>query len=566
MRVLAACGAGVLALAAPSVARAQEGGPVPCRGQKITDIQVTTRPPFHGKTGRLWEWPIRVANALHSTTKTDVVERFLMLRVGDPCLERHRSESERILRAQTFLIEARVRTVSDGSGGVVLLVETIDEFNPILGFRANGTPPYVESLKLGDGNVLGSGRRMEAEWGKGDFRDRFAARVIDYQFLGHPWILDVGGARGDADVHGWNVDLTHLFLVDEQRVAWRIRAEDSKAVWDFLRGSDPSVQFGIERKFFDVGGVLRIGQPGRLSLFGLSFSREVDMPGLPPVLDSTVSYGPLLSQFRTRSNARVNALWGVRNIYYRRVERFDALNAAQDVRHGFQLGTLFGRSLSALGTTDDDILVATDFYGGTGTSNFFVTVEGRAEGRQSYDENHWDGIIASASGTVFSRVSPHHSLVLTGDYGAGWKQRIPLQLTLGDQDGGVRGYHDSRLAGARRLVMRLEDRWYIGGLFDQVDLGLSPFFDAGFLRGGDAPYGTSTPFKFGAGLGLLGAAPRGSQSTWRLDVGFALSGDPDAKWEVRLSKTNTRRAGYREPRDITASREQSVPSSIFSWP
>lgn len=566
MRVARACGAGVLALAAANVAGAQEGAPVPCRGQKITDVQVTTRPPFHGKTGKLWERPIRIANALHSTSKTGLIERFLLLHVGENCLERRRSDSERILRAQPFVAAARVWTVSDGSGGVVLLVETTDEFTPIISFSAHGTSPYVQSLKLGDGNVLGSGRRMQADWARGDFRDRYAARVIDYQFLGHPWLLDVGGARGDRDVHSWNVDLTHFFLVDDQRVAWRVRAEDSKGVWDFVRGAEPSVQLGLERKFVDVGGVLRIGQPGRLSLFGLSFSREVDTPGLPPVLDSTVSYAPLLSRFRARSNARVNVLWGVRNIYYRQVERFDALNAAQDVRHGFQLGTLFGRSLSAIGTTDDDFLVASDVYAGTGTSNVFLAVEGRAEGRQSYDENEWDGIIASASGTVLSRASPHHSLVLTADWGGAWKQRIPLQLTLGDQDGGIRGYHDSQLAGGQRLVIRLEDRWYIGGLFDQADVGVSPFLDAGFLRAGDAPFGQSTPFKFGAGIGILGAAPRGSQSTWRLDVGFALSPDPNANWEIRLSKTNTRRVGYREPSDITASREQSVPSSIFSWP
>ncbi|MEP6691875.1 MAG: hypothetical protein ABJD07_12025 [Gemmatimonadaceae bacterium] len=560
---LAACVALAAALGPARGASAQNPA-VACSGQRISSVTVMTRPPFHGQKGRLVEYGVRAANVLHKTTDTDVVRRFLLLSTGDRCSERLRTESERIMRGQPFIADARVRTIDDGEGGVQIAVETIDEFTPIVGMRTSGAS--VTGVKLGDGNFLGSGRHVEAEYRKGDGRDLYGARMTDYQFAGRPWIVDVNARRGFEGEHQYFGDVYHPFYVDEQRTAWRTRVSDGKELFGLHRSDQDDALVDIRRRFFDVGGVIRVGVPGRLSLFGLSFSREEDSPALPPTLDPGVDYSSLLGQFKSRNNARINALWGVRNVYYRKAERLDVLNATQDVRHGFQLGVIFGRSINVFGTSDDDILVGTDVYLGIGRRSTFFRFQGRGEGRQNYDDNSWDGIIASASGSLFQRLTEHHTAVLTGDFGAGWRQRIPLQLTLGDQDGGVRGYADSRDAGARRTVVRLEDRWYIGGVFDQADVGVSPFVDAGFLRAGDAPYGVSTPTRFGAGLGVLVAVPRGSQRTFRVDFAYALSKDPNAKWEIRISNIDARRQGFREPGDVARSREQSVPASVFSWP
>jgi len=536
-----------------------------CGGQMISEVRIVTRAPFSGRKGKWWEIPVRVANRLHSTTGPEVVRRFLLLQEGDPCLERRRAESERILRGQPYIADAVVRVLSDSAGGVIVVAETVDEFTPIVVLRTVNESPYLRSAKLGDGNFMGRALRVEAEYGEGDYRTIYGGRVVDYQFMRRPWILDIEAERRDVGIFGYVVDLSHPFFTDEQRIAWRTRAEDKRGLRALLRGDEEPVLFALSRRFADVGGVVRIGQPGRLSLFGLSFSREVDRNYEPPVLDSLVDYDGLLSRFQRRSNARVNALWGVRNIYYRKVNRFDALNATQDVRHGFQLGTLFGRSLGILGATDDDILVAADLYTGLGSETTFLSVQGRAEGRQNYDNaDDWDGIIVSLSASAYRRIHPRHTVLFLADYGAGWKQRIPLQLTLGDINGGIRGHRLSRDAGARRAVFRLEDRWYLGGLLGQADVGLSPFFDVGFLRAGDAPFGVTTPLRYGFGIGLLGAAPQGSPSTWRLDLAYAYGGDRDGLWELRLNNFNARRFAYRESGDITRSREQAVPSSVFS--
>ena len=132
----------------------------------------------------------------------------------------------------------------------------------------------------------------------------------------------------------------------------------------------------------------------------------------------------------------------------------------------------------------------------------------------------------------------------------------------------MRGYHASPDAGNIRFVSRLEDRWYLGRIRDQADIGMAVFGDAGRVWKGNAPlgYGNTTPLKYGAGLGVLVAVPPGSKVTYRLDIARALSPDLRARWQFRVSFTNANRFAYREPRDVRSGRELVTPNSVFTWP
>jgi len=142
---------------------------------------------------------------------------------------------------------------------------------------------------------------------------------------------------------------------------------------------------------------------------------------------------------------------------------------------------------------------------------------------------------------------------------------VPFQLMLGDRQGGVRGYSDSRDAGAVRGVARLEERWSIGGFSRHDRFGLAGFADAGRVWAGDAPFGVNSSAKIGIGVGLLAALPPQSQRMWRLDVAVPVSPDAHARWEIRLTGTWTRRF-WREPDDVARGRSGAAPSTIFTWP
>jgi hypothetical protein len=299
----------------------------------------------------------------------------------------------------------------------------------------------------------------------------------------------------------------------------------------------------------------------------MSISSEDDSPSLPPEPTHGVPYDTLMHILGRHKNARLNLLWGIRSIDFIRVERFDALTAAQDMQAGFQLGTLLGRSLQVLNSTDDDIFLASNLYAGAGNKRTFAYLQSAVEGRNSYTNQQWDGIVGSARITMYQRLMGSHTLVGSVDWAGIWHQRVPVQLTLGQFDGGVRGYAASHDAGNIRFVARLEDRWYIGKLRDQADVGMAVFGDAGRVWQGDAPlgYGVTTPLKFGAGLGLLVAVPPGSKITYRLDIARALSPDLRARWQFRVSFVNAERFLFREPRDVRSGRELVTSNSDFTW-
>lgn len=565
-----ALGVGAVAVAmgaAGQPAAAQVAGrEVACAGQRISEIEVQTRPPYYPRNGKWWTTPLGILSSIHSNTTAQVVQRFILLQPGMSCNAAEIAESERILRAQPFIAQAHIGTYDDGAGGVILLAETTDEFTPILALGTASHSPWITSFRVGEGNFLGGGRSVQVEWAEGQFRDTYGVRYADYQFWGRPWHFNVAAERFDLGRSNLLMDLSRPFITDLQRVAWRVIGEDRSDVFGFDRSDLDPVPVAIDRKFGDVGGVVRIGGGRQLSLLGFSVSHEVDNIGLPPVPESTVNYDTLLARYPMRRNTRINVLWGLRSLNFLPVQHFDALEATQDVRVGFQLGNLLGRGVRILDGHDDDLFLASGVYIGLGTPKTFGYVTATAESREDYRSHGWDGVLASARLMTYHRITANHTLVGTIDWGSGWDQRVPFQLSLGEVDGGVRGYLNSQDAGARRGVARIEDRWFIGRVRDQAAVGLAFFADAGRVWAGDAPFGVTTPLKTGVGVGILGAFPSGSQQTWRLDLALPVNHDAHAKWEVRLSVVNASHLFAHEPRDIRFSRELVAPSSVFTWP
>ncbi len=562
-------------------ARRFEGRPlVACRGQVVREIVVDANPPLaNQRVPRRLKKLERRVTALHATTRDGVIRHFLLLREGDRCDELRRSESERILRAQPFLVDARVRPYDDGAGGVILLVGTRDEFSLLLNVAAfsGGAAPAVSTVRVGDANLGGQAVYASAEWywGGVGYRDGYLGRLENYQFLGRPYQLSLLGERRDVGGE-WAADLSHPFYTDLQRVGWRTAAGDAHNYLELIRPGEESNALFYERRYANVGGVVRLGVPGRLSLFGASASfehtstgdgvRVLSDSGNVPDAGRPLGFRPS-ARFPGQDVARLNALWGVRDVSFARVTGFDALNGTQDVRRGFQASVLFGRSIPFFRSHDDDYFVSTDLYAGAGGPRSFVAGEMRGEARRDNAAEAWDGIIVGGRGAWYVVPGSRFRLVSSLDVAGTRRPRIPVQLSLGDRDGGVRGYGGVALAGAARAVARVEPRVVFGPKFGIGEFGAAAFADAGRLWAGDAPYGVNTPIMSSVGLGLLGAFPQGSRRLWRIDIAKPLTREPGApKFRIILDNRDLTRTFWREPRDVGNGRERSAPASLYNWP
>jgi hypothetical protein len=549
---------------------APSGRPVvACAGQPINDIVIYADAPTVASLAR-YPRIASVARALHATTRTELIRRFLLLDRGEPCNELRRAESERILRAQPFIAEADAFVVLNEGGGVDLEVRTSDEAAIVLGGSVRATTPHVTSLLFGNANVGGEGVYASASWRDGEgFRDGIGARLIDHQFLGRPWILAAEGDR--ASLGGsWRVEGAHPFLTDLQRIAWRVRTGRLNGYVELLQPEGLRPNMAVQRGFFDVGGILRVGNPGRLNLFGFSFTGLEERSGERLVLpESGVvrDIGPVPTPFLPHRIVRANALIGVRDITFERIEGLDALTAAQDVPIGFQLGTLFGRSLPSPGAhEDEDVFLAGDLYVGATSGISTSRLQLQAEGRRPIASRLWDGVIATGRLTHYLRFTPRHRNFMAVEFSGAYRQRTPFQLLLGVPEGGVRGYEQSYFAGGQRLVARTEERYVLGSVLGVADAGFAFFADAGKQWAGDVPFGVTTPVKASVGVSLLAAVPPKSARLWRADLAFPLSSGANARWTVTFTNADRTAFVFRNARDVAEGREITVPSSIFAWP
>jgi len=542
---------------------------VPCVGQVIEQIVIYAEAPSVASLRRV---PIvaKVAQTMHVTTQPDVIDRFLLFRPGERCSELRRAESERILRAQPFISDADVFMVANENGTVDAEIRTSDEASVVLGGNVRARTPNVMSLLVGNANLGGQGVYASAGWRTGDgFRDSFSGRLVDNQFLGQPLVAGIEGERGSVGGR-WRMQAGRPFYTDLQRVAWRARAGESSGLMQ-LRSPDgmrPSV--AVSQRYFDVGGIARIGVPGRLGLIGLSLTGDDEEPGNRLVAAESGfvrDIGPVPTPYTSHRIARMNLLLGVRDIRFERRTGLDALTATQDVPLGVQFGMQLGRSLSVLGAAEEDFFLAGDLYVGLSHSPHTTTrLQLQGEGRRVAGTSAWDGVLTTGRLTHQVMITPTQLDLFALDWAGGFEQRTPFQLLLGVPDGGVRGYENANLPGGQRLVARVEHRYTYGTVMRVADLGFAAFADAGRQWAGDVPFGITTPVKSSIGFSVLAAIPRHSARMWRADFAVPLNRGAGAGFTLRFTNTDRTAFVFRDARDVAKGRELTMPSSIFAWP
>ncbi|HEY3133157.1 MAG TPA: hypothetical protein VGJ47_00880 [Gemmatimonadaceae bacterium] len=564
-----------LLLAAASATKAQpqivNAVPVTCKGERISRIDIDASPPFRITGNTIWQRAGRFAAKQHVTTRESVIRRYLALQLGDKCTELRRAESERILRSQPFIADASVLAYADGNGGIILSVSTVDEVSVIVGLGIGGGSPAVHALLLGEDNLMGSAIHLDGSWKKGlRFRDIYAGRFVDYQFLGRPYQLLAEGGRRELG-SDWRTELSHPFLTDLQRISWRTTAGNLNGYYYFRRPGAEAAAIKLARSYSDIGGVVRVGPPlGRLALVGGSLSFEDEDPGTQPVIIDDRGLIPdtsqaLINRYTKHQTARINGLGGIRNIHYLRASGFDALEGAQDLRTGVQLATLLGKGVTVLRGKESDWFASTDLYAGIASPISYAAVDITGEGRRSED-GKWDGMLAHGRGAVYLKPWNRHTLLSNVTWSGGWRQRIPFQLTFADRDGGLRGFRAADVGGARRLIAHVEDRYLVGRYTDLASVAVAGFAEAGKIWAGDSPFGVTTPISASLGISVLAASPPQSRRTFRVDLALPVRGPRGHGWEVRLTAADFTRIFRIEPRDIFNNRERSIPSSVFNWP
>jgi hypothetical protein len=508
-----------------------------------------------------------VGNALHWRTREETVRRELRFAVGEPCDQRRLDETERLLRAQPYLRSAAVAAHEGAQGTVDVTVLTGDDWSLRGSARLETGGPRgpVRRLRLAEENLWGRGLRAQVRFNNEGREPGVDLAVSTRHFFGHHDADAVLGASSVGALAEQSV--LRPFATEFDRTAWReatrYRKEPFLFTSPFGTVVQPTVTTGA-----DVGVARRFGRPRRLLIVGglLSYERLfVEGPafGSRPETDSAAA-ASLAGRYTERRRLRVHALVGARRLRFAERRGVDAVNAAEDIRLGFEGGIVAGRSLFAGDGLQPDHFLAAELYTGFDASRaLLLFARGKWEGRWRRDARAWDGVVASADVVAYHTVGATRSLVIGLSAAGGWNNSTPFQLTLAGA-GGVRGYGASALAVARRVVLHLDRREFHGTVGGAIDVGSSLFVDVGQGWAGRVPFGRNTGLIGDIGAGLRVAFPSGSRLTYRLDLAMPLSGGGGLELRTGFRQHFGIQRG--EAEDVVRSREQVSSVTVFNFP
>ncbi len=545
------------------------GDPVPapsCPEGRISHVFIDNHSIFDPETlpddGRI-RWAYDLANRLHMRTRESVIREELLVEEGECFNLEAAQESARILREFRFIAGADVFGVPQPDGDTHVVVDTRDEWTTkvAMSVRFDGGLRF-EGASVVEENFLGRGASVGAFWLQKEERRSVGLLSEIPRVARTNW--DVGASVAATRI-GEEVDLVLVRPFQGERAGTGLRQEiyHSRDLFNYVVpegwGGDPEknwthVVLPVRERRVQLGMKRRMGDPGRFFTLGggLSFE-DVETGGAgraEGILDGDFSTrypvdtdltAPLEGQLQDRSAFRLNIMGGVRQIRFAERRGLDAVDGLQDLPLGREALFTVGRSLGSTGPDRPaDVLTRLNLFRGGELGPILsfasVTAESRRELGRGRTEGWRDGIGELQTLNYWHPGGAGSPTILLRAAGQGaWRTDAPLQLTLGGPDG-VRGYSETDIPGARRVVVSGEGRWQLPNPLDNLaDLGMTVFGDVGRMWAGDAPFGQSTGWRSTLGAGLRVGFPAGSGSVIRIDVAVPMDGAVSRSPIIRVS-------------------------------
>ena len=498
-------------------------------------------------------------------TRESAIAPFLLIKQGDQCTELMLRESERVLRAQPYLADAKAVVTPATNGTVRVDFSTTDDIRPILGLGTKGGTPT--RIKLGSANLAGYGMALAAQWQQGfAFRDGWALRYTNYHAFGRPYLFDTQLERSPLGEIATGT-LSQPLYSQFQRVAWSATFAQVNSFQSFLRGEDVApLSLDVERTGWQVNAVYRIGGGANGVFGGMQVGGDHVKPADAGVIITDKGFvddpdTTLARRYDTQDRTLVSAILGARALRFFKAQGFDALEGAQDVANGMQMGGIVGHGV---GSSFDGWFVGSQMYVGGGTPRSFIGMQASVQADR--EAGDWSDVIAEGRLAWYNHPTKRRTRILSVEYSGGWDTSVPFELRLGTDRVGIRGYDDSQTSGGRRAVVRFEDRLVFPGFKQYFGMGGAAYIDAGKMWAGDIPFGETVNPRVGAGLGLIIAIPRSSRQNLRVDVAAPLVSDAGSKWGVTFTISSGRPRFYRPASDLARARSVAQTPVVFGWP
>jgi outer membrane protein assembly factor BamA len=463
----------------------------------------------------------RLANRWHIITRASVIEQQLLFRTGDLFSQRLLEESERLLRKNNYLFDAKITPISYADGVVDIRVWTRDLWTLMPGFSVSRSGGENRTrIELSEQNLLGLGVKVRVSYTDDVDRDSTSFEYFDKN-LGNSWTSAFFkySDKSDGDTTQFNL-IRPFYALDTRWSAGATYFDDEREESFYELGHEAAVYKSESETYSAFRGWsagLTDGWARRWTTGVVYDDRDFSpvpndpLPSLVPedrkLVYPFLAFEMLEDNFQTASNR-------------------DQMERTED----FFLGTRFTASLGwaaeSFGSDRDALiyrLSASKGFGSIERKALFLSSS--ASGRVEHGDPANSEIGASAR--YYNQITQKRLFFMTLE--GTWGNDLDLDnlVDLGG-DTGLRGYPLRYQTGDSKILLTVEQRyftdWYPFRLFR---VGGAIFADIGRVWG-DNPFG-APPLGWlkNIGVGLrLGATRSSGRDVVHIDIAFPLDGDP----------------------------------------
>ena len=462
----------------------------------------------------------RLANRWHVITRDSVLRNQLLFRPGDKFEARLLEESERLLRQNSFLYDAKIEPLSYADGIVDIRVRTRDLWTLMPGFSVSRSGGENRTrVSLSERNLLGRGVSLSLSYRDNVDRESTSFEYYDKN-LGRTWTsLRLSLAdKSDGDTADLRI-IRPFYALDARWSAGGTFYDDTRETSFYELGNE-AAEYRSETErhtlFFGWSDGLRDGWVKRWTAGFVyddrRFSPVVDgtLPALIP--EDRLFVYPYLSieLLEDRFESTANR---------------DQIERTEDFYMGRRLVASLGYATESLGSSRDAALFRMEASQGFGSIQakallLSAGLDGRVESGQVVDAQ------LAFNARYYNQITDKRLFFLTLEAIRGWDPDLDDYVDLGG-DNGLRGYPLRYQTAPSKILLTLEQRyftdWYPFRLFR---VGGAIFADVGRVWG-ESPLG-SQPVGWlrDVGLGLRLAPTRASgREVIHIDVAFPLDGD-----------------------------------------
>ena len=470
----------------------------------------------------------RFANRWHANTREGVVRELLLFREGDAVTGNVVAESERLLRAKSYLYDARIvaNRVCVGSGDglseadLVVVTRDVWSLSPELSVTRTGGEHRVQ-VGVSEINLAGSGAHLDFTVFDNPDREGVSLSYEDAN-LG---TSRVGfKLRYDDTDDGDRVEarIGQPFYAFDARRAWHVGYHRAKTLQGLYDAGERVDEFGRDYRLAQIWtGWSQGRQDGwvnRLST-GVTLDDWRLMPaeGSDLVLTSRKFLYPWVSFQRIQDE-------------YAQTRNVDRVQTTEDVYLGRQYDTLLGYSPRG----DGHIVASAEFRDGLQRGDSGILRYGlRASGYWNTTDRRAENVVARAWARYRHRQSPRLAMILDAETTLTDGLTTDQQVLVGGSSG-LRGYPNRYQAGTRQFRLSAEERYYTDLYPLRVlRVALAGFVDVG--RAWSSAHDNDTLVNAGVGLRLESTRTNRSL-VYHVDVAFPVVDGPGVRGvEVTLT-------------------------------